>query len=87
MVHAVADAPAVDIWVNGVAPTAAPLQGLAFKGNTGYLGLAAADYDFVVTPTGAATPEVISASDVPLKAGFASPCLPWASCWIPRVKP
>ncbi|MNZ52565.1 hypothetical protein D3C78_704140 [compost metagenome] len=69
VVHAVADAPAVDIWVNGVAPTAAPLQGLAFKGNTGYLGLAAADYDFVVTPTGAATPEVISASDVPLKAG------------------
>ncbi|WP_429110218.1 DUF4397 domain-containing protein [Aeromonas media] len=69
VVHGVADAPAVDIRVNGVAPTAAPLQGLAFKGNTGYLDLAAADYDFVVTPTGAATPEVINAGDVPLKAG------------------
>jgi len=74
VVHGVADAPAVDIRVNGVAPTAAPLQGLAFKGNTGYLELAAADYDFVVTPTGAAT-------------GCATPCLPWASCWIPPVKP
>ncbi len=69
VVHGVADAPAVDIRVNGAAPTAAPLQGLAFKGNTGYLDLAAADYDFVVTPTGATTPEVINASDVPLKAG------------------
>jgi Domain of unknown function (DUF4397) len=69
VVHAVADAPAVDIWVNGAAPTAAPLQGLAYKGNTSYLGLAAAAYDFVVTPTGSATPEVINASDVSLKAG------------------
>ncbi|MFQ2154145.1 DUF4397 domain-containing protein [Aeromonas sanarellii] len=69
VVHAVADAPAVDIRVNGVAPTAAPLQGLAFKGDTGYLELAAADYDLVVTPTGATAPEVIDASDVPLKAG------------------
>lgn len=69
VIHAVADAPAVDIRVNGVAPTAAPLQGLAFKGDTGYLALAAADYDVVVTPTGATAPEVINASDVPLKAG------------------
>ena len=42
---------------------------MAYKGNTSYLGLAAAAYDFVVTPTGSATPEVINASDVSLKAG------------------
>ncbi|WP_042012929.1 DUF4397 domain-containing protein [Aeromonas fluvialis] len=69
VVHAVADAPAVDIWVNGTAPTAAPLQGLAFKSNTSYLTLAATTYDFAVTPTGATSPQVINASGVALQAG------------------
>lgn len=68
-IHAVADAPGVDILVNGVAPIAAPLQGLAFKQNTGYVDLPVASYDFAVTPTGAASSFVIDAQAVSLAAG------------------
>ncbi len=58
VVHASPDAPAVDVWVNGsVAFSNAP-----YKGITDYASLAPASYQVQVTPTGASTPAVISAT-------------------------
>nr|WP_324258616.1 DUF4397 domain-containing protein [Cellvibrio fontiphilus] len=63
VVHASADAPAVDILANdGATPAVA---NLAFPMFTNYLNLPAATYNFKVVPTGATTPVVINA-DVPL---------------------
>lgn len=63
VVHASADAPAVDVIANdGVAPA---VSNLAFPEFTNYLNLPAATYNFKVVPTGVTTPVVINA-DVPL---------------------
>jgi hypothetical protein len=63
VVHASADAPAVDVIANdGVAPA---VSNLAFPAFTNYLNLPAATYNFKVVPTGVTTPVVINA-DVPL---------------------
>lgn len=63
VVHASADAPAVDVTANNGATPA--IADLAFPEFTDYLNLPAATYNFKVTPAGAATPVVIDA-DVPL---------------------
>ena len=63
VVHASADAPAVDVLANnGTTPA---ISNLAFPNATGYLNLPAATYNFKVVPTGTLTPAVINA-DVPL---------------------
>ena len=63
VVHASADAPAVDVLANdGVTPA---VSNLAFPAITNYLSLPAATYNFKVVPTGVTTPVVINA-DVPL---------------------
>lgn len=50
VVHTISDAPAVDVWVNGVAPKMdSPLYGLAYKAKTEYLALASGDYDIAVS--------------------------------------
>lgn len=68
VVHASADAPAVDIAANdGATPT---IANLAFPTATNYLNLPAATYNFKVSPAGAKTPVVINA-DVPLANGKA----------------
>lgn len=59
VVHASANAPAVDIFANnGAAPA---IANLAFPDFTDYLNLPAATYNFKVTPAGAVTPVVIDA--------------------------
>ncbi len=63
VVHASADAPAVDILANDGATPA--VTNLAFPMFTDYLNLPAATYNFKVVPTGVTTPVVINA-DVPL---------------------
>ena len=66
VVHASADAPAVDVLANdGMTPA---ISNLAFPDFTGYLNLPAASYNFKVVPTGTFTPAVIDA-DVPLANG------------------
>lgn len=66
VVHASADAPAVDVLANdGTTPA---ISNLSFPDATGYLNLSAATYNFKVVPTGALTPAVIDA-DVPLVNG------------------
>ena len=63
VVHASADAPAVDVIANdGDTPA---VENLAFPSFTGYLNLPAATYNFKVVPTGTTTPVVIN-EDVPL---------------------
>jgi trimeric autotransporter adhesin len=67
VVHASADAPAVDVLANnGVTPA---ISNLAFPAFTNYLNLPAATYSFKVVPTGVTTPVVINA-DVPLANGM-----------------
>lgn len=67
VVHASADAPAVDVLANnGVTPA---ISNLAFPAFTNYLNLPAATYNFKVVPTGVTTPVVINA-DVPLANGM-----------------
>jgi uncharacterized protein (UPF0262 family) len=67
VVHASADAPAVDVLANdGVTPA---VSNLAFPEITGYLNLPAATYNVKVVPTGVTTPVVINA-DVPLANGM-----------------
>ncbi len=64
VVHALPDAPAVDVWVDGsVAFSNAPFQDI-----TDYAGLDAGAYNVQVTPTGATEPVVIDA-DLDLTAG------------------
>lgn len=66
VVHASADAPAVDVLANnGMTPA---IGNLAFPMFTDYLNLPAATYNFKVVPTGTFTPAVIDA-DVPLANG------------------
>jgi len=66
VVHASADAPAVDVLANdGTTPA---ISNLAFPEATDYLNLPAATYNFKVTQTGTLTPAVINA-DVPLANG------------------
>lgn len=67
VVHASADAPAVDVLANdGATPV---VSNLAFPAITGYLNLPAATYNVKVVPTGVTTPVVINA-DVPLVNGM-----------------
>ena len=66
VVHASANAPAVDVLANNNATPA--ISNLAFPNATGYLNLPAATYNFKVVPNGALTPVVINA-DVPLANG------------------
>lgn len=68
VVHATADAPAVDVTVNDGATPA--IANLAFPEATGYVNLPAATYNFKVTPNALTTPVVIDA-DVPLANGSA----------------
>lgn len=66
VVHASANAPAVDVLANnGVTPAS---SNLFFPAFTNYLNLSAATYNFKVVPTGVTTPVVINA-DVPLANG------------------
>jgi trimeric autotransporter adhesin len=66
VVHASANAPAVDVLANnGTTPA---ISNLAFPDATDYLNLPAATYNFKVVPTGTLTPAVINA-DVPLANG------------------
>ena len=66
VVHASADAPAVDVLANnGTSPA---ISNLAFPMSTAYLNLPAATYNFKATPAGTLTPAVIDA-DVPLVNG------------------
>jgi hypothetical protein len=58
VVHASPDAPAVDVWVNG----AVAFSNAPYKGITDYASLAPDSYQVQVTPTGATTPVVISAT-------------------------
>lgn len=53
VVHAISDAPGVDIWINGIPPaTDSPLYNLAFTEVTDYLAVAAAEYTFNVAVNG-----------------------------------
>lgn len=67
VVHASADAPAVDVLANnGVTPA---ISNLAFPAFTNYLNLPSATYNFKVVPTGVTTPVVIN-EDVALANGM-----------------
>jgi hypothetical protein len=63
VIHASYDAPGVDISVDGTVA----ISNLAFGESSGYAEVGAGLRSIVVTPTGATTPEVISA-DVPVEA-------------------
>jgi nitrous oxide reductase accessory protein NosL len=52
VVHAISDAPGVDVWINDAL---SPVVNLEFKGVTGYLDVPAADYNFKVAVTGTET--------------------------------
>jgi hypothetical protein len=67
VVHASANAPAVDVLANNGATPA--ISNLAFPAFTNYLNLPTATYNFKVVPTGVTTPVVINA-DVPLANGM-----------------
>ena len=68
VVHASADAPAVDVTANdGDTPA---ITNLAFPDTTNYLNLPAGDYNFKVTPNAASEPVVIDA-DLALANGAA----------------
>lgn len=62
-----ADAPNVDVWVDG----AAAVTDLAFGANTGYLSLPGGEYLIQVTPAGAALEEgnIVVEATVPFEAG------------------
>lgn len=67
VVHASADAPAVDVIVNNAGSAA--ISNLTFPDFTGYVNLAADTYNIKVTGAGTLTPAVIDA-DVPLANGM-----------------
>lgn len=72
VVHAISDAPGVDVWINGSAPaTDSPLYNLMFKDVTDYLAVAAGDYTFNVAVNGSNPPVVVDplTLDASLKAG------------------
>jgi len=61
-VHAISDAPGVDLWINGIAPaTDSPLYNLAFTEATDYLPVAAAEYTFNVAVNGSDPVVVVDA--------------------------
>jgi hypothetical protein len=62
-----ADAPAVDIWLNG----APGVEGLAFGENTGYVGLPGGEYQIQVVPAGASLEEgpIVVDATVPFETG------------------
>jgi hypothetical protein len=63
-----ADAPAVDIWLNG----APGVEGLAFGENTGYVALADGEYQIQVVPAGAGIDDpanIVVDATVPFEAG------------------
>ncbi|MGL5949741.1 MAG: DUF4397 domain-containing protein [Aeromonas sp.] len=66
VIHAVPDAPAVDVLASGVAVPA--FSNLAFGNVKGYAELAAASYDFAIAPTGTTT-EVLALPGAALVAG------------------
>lgn len=56
VVHGISDAPGVDVYVDGAAPTASsPLENLTFKAQTDYLALDAGSTAFTVAQTGTST--------------------------------
>ncbi|MFT6927872.1 MAG: hypothetical protein ACJAZP_003519 [Psychromonas sp.] len=62
VVHAISDAPAVDVWVNGSAPAeGTPLYNLAFTDVTDYLAVGAAEYTFDVAVNGSDPVTVVEA--------------------------
>ncbi|WP_354623602.1 DUF4397 domain-containing protein [Psychromonas sp. MME2] len=62
VVHAISDAPDVDVWVNGTAPTMeSPLYDLGFKAFTDYIAVAAGDYTFNVAVNGSDPVAVVDA--------------------------
>lgn len=68
VVHASPDAPNVDVYVNTAPGGGAPaISNLAFRSATPYVSLPTANYRFRVTPTGATTPVVIDAPNVPIQ--------------------
>lgn len=63
VIHASPDAPNVDVYVNGTPGVGAPaISNLAFRSATPYIALPSANYNFKVTPFGAAAPVVIDAN-------------------------
>jgi hypothetical protein len=67
VVHAISDAPAVDVWINGTPPEAdtadtdSPLYNLAFTDVTDYLAVPAAEYTFDVAVNGSEPVVVVDA--------------------------
>ncbi len=62
VVHAISDAPGVDVWVDGNAPSAgSPLYNLRFKHQTDYLALPAKQTDFAVAVSGSSPITVVDA--------------------------
>lgn len=62
VVHAISDAPGVDVWINGTPPEAtSPLYNLVFTDVTGYLPVPAAEYRFDVAVNGSEPVVVVDA--------------------------
>lgn len=67
IIHASPDAPAVDVWVNGVPA----LTNVAFQEFSGWLALPAGDYHVQVTATGEPVDTAVIDTTVTLEAGMA----------------
>lgn len=62
VVHAISDAPGVDVWIDGTPPEAtSPLYNLVFTDVTDYLAVAAAEYRFDVAVNGSEPVDVVDA--------------------------
>lgn len=71
VVHGISDAPGVDVWVDGVAPSnTSPLFNVGFKDQTDYLSLPAKSTDFAVAVNGTAPPTIVD--DLALTADLMS---------------